>query len=160
MRCFNGVLDRYPNINWVLSHGGGTVPYIGHRMAGAPRVVAAYRELVRRPMAEYLRSVYYDVAVADSLVQVNTMVDTVGTDRMLFGTDWPYSDGVFDREQAGEHDLTRLLGPNLGAHVAGTNALRILPPHRTPGRQRKLSQVRLQTDLAQSRNDASVAAAS
>ncbi|MFD7280898.1 amidohydrolase family protein [Streptomyces sp. NPDC059862] len=105
----------------------------------APRVVAAYRELVRRPMAEYLRSVYYDVAVADSLVQVNTMVDTVGTDMMLFGTDWPYSDGVFDREQAGEHDLTRLLGPNLGAHVAGTNALRILPPHRTPGRQRKLS---------------------
>ncbi|MCO5967814.1 amidohydrolase family protein [Actinoallomurus soli] len=124
---FNGVLDRYPNVNWILSHGGGAVPYLGHRIAAAPRVVAAYRELVRRPIREYLRSVYYDVAVADSAVQVNTMVDAVGTDRMLFGTDWLYSDGLFDRDQAGEHDLTRLLGANLGARVAGANALRILP---------------------------------
>ncbi|MFD2415630.1 amidohydrolase family protein [Amycolatopsis pigmentata] len=124
---FNGILDRYPNINWILSHGGGAVPYLGHRMAAAPRVVAAYRELVRRPISEYLRAVYYDVAVADSQVQVNTMVDAVGTDRMLFGTDWIYADGLFDRTEIGEHDLTHLLGAGLGARVAGTNALRILP---------------------------------
>ncbi|WP_328609522.1 amidohydrolase [Amycolatopsis sp. NBC_00345] len=124
---FNGVLDRYPNITWILSHGGGAVPYLGHRIAAAPRVVAAYRELVRRPISEYLRSVYYDVAVADSSVQVNTMVDAIGTDRMLFGTDWPYADGLFDPKRTGEHDLTRLLGPNHISQVAGTNALRLLP---------------------------------
>jgi 6-methylsalicylate decarboxylase len=71
--------------------------------------------------------VYYDVAVADSSVQVTTMVDAVGTDRMLFGTDWIYADGLFDPAEPGEHDLTRLLGVDLGARVAGTNALRILP---------------------------------
>jgi 6-methylsalicylate decarboxylase len=124
---FAGVLDRYPGISWILSHGGGAVPYLGHRLAGAPRVVAAYRELVRRPMPEYLRAVYYDLAVADSPVQVHTMVDAVGPDRMLFGTDWPYSDGVFDVGQPAEHDLTRLLGPDHREPVACANALRILP---------------------------------
>jgi 6-methylsalicylate decarboxylase len=124
---FNGVLDRYPNINWIMAHGGGTVPYLGHRFAAAPRLMAGYRERMRRPISEYLRSVYYDLAVADSRVQVNAMADAVGTDRMLFGTDWPYTDGLFDKEQPGEHDLAHLLGQNLGARVAGENALRILP---------------------------------
>ncbi|MDQ0812834.1 putative TIM-barrel fold metal-dependent hydrolase [Streptomyces sp. B3I7] len=124
---FHGVLDRYPHINWILSHGGGTVPYLGHRFAAAPRVVQAYRELVRRPIPEYLRSVYYDVAVADSQVQINTLVDAVGTDRMLFGTDWIYADKLFDHTRTGEHDLTRLLGADAARRVGSDNALRILP---------------------------------
>lgn len=124
---FNGILDRYPRINWILSHGGGTVPYISGRLATAPRVNEQYRHIGKRPMSEYLRAVYYDIAVADAPVMVNTMVDAVGTDRMLFGTDWPYSHDVFDIPEPGEHEPTNLLGADLGARVGRSNALRLLP---------------------------------
>lgn len=30
---FNGVLDRYPDIIFILSHGGGTIPYVVWRLA-------------------------------------------------------------------------------------------------------------------------------
>ncbi|MGW4527563.1 amidohydrolase family protein [Amycolatopsis sp. NPDC004378] len=124
---FNGVLDRYPGINWIMSHGGGTVPYISGRLATAPRVNEQYRAAGKRPMSEYLRSVYYDIAVADAPVMVNTMVDAVGADRMLFGTDWPYSHDVFDIPEPGEHDPVKLLGVELGARVGRSTALRLLP---------------------------------
>ena len=124
---YNGVLDRYPDINWILSHGGGAVPYLSYRIGLAARVLAEVRSRVRRPVSEYLRSIYCDLAIADSPVQLNAMIDTVGTDNLLFGTDWPYTKRLFDEAQPAEHEPTSLLGPFLGERIAGTNALRILP---------------------------------
>jgi predicted TIM-barrel fold metal-dependent hydrolase len=64
---YNGVLDRYPNINWIMSHGGGAVPYLGYRIGAAPRIADGYKTRVKRPVAEYLRSIHYNLASADSL---------------------------------------------------------------------------------------------
>lgn len=65
--------------------------------------------------------------MADAPVMVNTMVDAVGADRMLFGTDWPYSHDVFDNPEPGEHDPVKLLGVELGERVGRSTALRLLP---------------------------------
>jgi predicted TIM-barrel fold metal-dependent hydrolase len=33
---YSGRLARYPNIRYILAHGGGTVPYLAHRIAAGP----------------------------------------------------------------------------------------------------------------------------
>ena len=30
---YNGVMERYPNIKWILAHAGGTLPYLPMRLA-------------------------------------------------------------------------------------------------------------------------------
>ena len=32
---YSGTLERYPSIRYILSHAGGTVPYLAWRIAGA-----------------------------------------------------------------------------------------------------------------------------
>lgn len=40
---WNGTFERYPNIRWILSHAGGTVPFIAWRM----RLLMAQSETLR-----------------------------------------------------------------------------------------------------------------
>jgi aminocarboxymuconate-semialdehyde decarboxylase len=91
---FGGVMDACPNLKICLAHGGGYTCYaIGRMERGWQARPAARREMSQPPSA-YLRRFYYDCIVytEDAL---RYLIDTVGVDRVVFGTDWPY-DMVFD----------------------------------------------------------------
>ena len=85
---FSGVLDRFPNLNILLSHGGGFVPYqIGrfdriYRNMG-PGVASA------QPPSAYLTRFWYDTIVhnADALSFLRGLV---GSEKILLGTDYPF----------------------------------------------------------------------
>jgi len=77
------VFQDFPNLKIVISHGGGAVPYqMGRWMAGR----------YNRPGAEYfedaMRKLYYDTCLytKDAL---ELLFKSVGTDRVLFGTEIP-----------------------------------------------------------------------
>jgi aminocarboxymuconate-semialdehyde decarboxylase len=94
---FSGVLERHPALNLVLSHGGGTLPYLGGRLDlayHAPRHEAnpACRAHISKPPSQYLRQFYYDTVVA-SPVSLRFLIDLVGAERVMFGTDFPYEIG-------------------------------------------------------------------
>ncbi|MCL6596186.1 MAG: amidohydrolase [Firmicutes bacterium] len=86
---FGGVLDRHPRLRVVLSHGGGTLPY------GVGRLDQGYR--ARRggplgsahPPSDYLRRFYYD-AVVYRAASLRFLVESVGADRVMLGTDYPF----------------------------------------------------------------------
>ncbi len=85
---FGGVLERYPDLVLILSHGGGALPHLIGRLAQGYRVRPECRLYASSP-EELLGAFYFDTIVFDSTV-LRHLVDTVGADRVIVGTDYPF----------------------------------------------------------------------
>ncbi len=84
---YSGRLARYPNIRYILAHGGGTVPYLAHRMAEGGRGgdPSGNEEEVQARL-NLLRGLYYDAA-APGEGHFASITELAGSGRILFGTD-------------------------------------------------------------------------
>ncbi|HWP60788.1 MAG TPA: amidohydrolase family protein [Candidatus Acidoferrales bacterium] len=81
----SGMLDRFCDLTWVVSHLGGPIP------AMMARIDRSYRDgrAQKRP-ATYLKSFYYDTAGPSHAGALVGAVHAVGVDRIVFGTDLPW----------------------------------------------------------------------
>lgn len=90
---FSGALERYSDINLCVVHGGGFVPYQMGRMQrgfdAAPRMAA---NNITRPPSELVRLLYFDTVLHD-LGPLAYLVDQVGADHVMMGTDYPFPMG-------------------------------------------------------------------
>jgi aminocarboxymuconate-semialdehyde decarboxylase len=89
-----GVMDACPDLKICLCHGGGYTCYGIGRMDRGWQVCSEARVQISQPPSAYLRRFYYDCIVYTESA-LRYLIDTVGVDRVVFGTDWPY-DMVFD----------------------------------------------------------------
>lgn len=85
---FGGVMDRFPDLNICLAHGGGYVCYGIGRMDRGWQVRPEARVNINRPPSSYVRRFFYD-CLTHSEAALRMLIDTVGADRVVFGTDWP-----------------------------------------------------------------------
>jgi aminocarboxymuconate-semialdehyde decarboxylase len=87
---FGGVLERHPGLRVVLVHGGGFAPYQIGRWDRAFRTGArgAAEHLTRSP-GEWLRSLWFDT-VLHSPASLRHLVDVVGAEHVLLGSDYPF----------------------------------------------------------------------
>ena len=118
MLVFSGVAERFPNIKWVLSHLGGSVPYLVERFDRGYRAFAECRANIRKPPSEYLKTWYYDT-VNFSPRAVELAVDFAGADHVLAGSDYPHAIGSIPlmKEALGainvsEADRAKIFGGN------------------------------------------------
>jgi aminocarboxymuconate-semialdehyde decarboxylase len=91
---FGGVMDACPDLKICLCHGGGYTCYGIGRMDRGWQVRSEARVQISQPPSAYLRRFHYDCIVYTESA-LRYLIDTVGIDRVVFGTDWPY-DMVFD----------------------------------------------------------------
>ncbi|MFE4394378.1 MULTISPECIES: amidohydrolase family protein [Streptomycetaceae] len=84
----NGILRRYPNIRFILSHAGGFVPYASHRMA-----VTLANDTARSPLdvLDDFRSFHFDTALSSSPAALPTLLAFARPGHVLFGSDWPFA---------------------------------------------------------------------
>jgi aminocarboxymuconate-semialdehyde decarboxylase len=83
---FGEVLDRFPTLNFVLPHAGGTFPYLAGRINHGWGVRQECQHLQRPPL-EYLRRFHYDtITHLDKALQY--LIDLVGADRVVMGSDF------------------------------------------------------------------------
>jgi len=84
----SGTLDRFPELTFIATCGGGALPYVGGRLENRSGGIK-----LKQPMHAYLRRFYYDTLTywPDSL---RYLVEMVGPDRVVLGTDNMYSPGV------------------------------------------------------------------
>jgi aminocarboxymuconate-semialdehyde decarboxylase len=84
-----GVLDRYPDLDILLAHGGGAF------LSLLPRIERFWANLkdpagcVNRP-SSYARRFFYDSLVFDPDA-VAALIGRVGADRVGVGTDYPFA---------------------------------------------------------------------
>lgn len=106
---FSGVLDRFPTLKLILSHGGGYYPYQAFRFDRVYRNMAAAEAPSQAPSA-YLRRFYYDTILYDAQ-PLGYLENLVGSDRMLLGTDYPFP--VVENDPVGLLEVSGLTAEEL-----------------------------------------------
>jgi predicted TIM-barrel fold metal-dependent hydrolase len=85
---YRGKLAKHPRIRWIISHAGGTIPYLAYRLSTVAEEVKA-SALSREEVLAALRTLYYDVALSTSPGVLAMLKDLVGASHLAFGTDYP-----------------------------------------------------------------------
>ena len=86
---FGGVMDACPDLTVCLCHGGGYTCYGIGRMDRGWQVRQEARVNIQQPPSAYLNRFYYD-CLTHSEAALRFLIDSVGIDRVVFGTDWPF----------------------------------------------------------------------
>jgi len=84
-----GVMKRCPDIRFILSHAGGTLPMLAHRVALFDKKTPFQENYPDGAMAS-LQRFYYDTALSGDAVPLAALTGVVDPSRILFGTDYPY----------------------------------------------------------------------
>jgi predicted TIM-barrel fold metal-dependent hydrolase len=82
----NGTVARCPDIRFIWSHGGGTVPYITSRLNGVAQNLP-------KGLIYELQKFYYDTAQAFNPYTLPSFKKLVPPSHILFGTDFPLGGG-------------------------------------------------------------------
>ncbi|MBV9544645.1 MAG: amidohydrolase [Chloroflexi bacterium] len=85
---WSGSLERFPNVRFIASHAGGALPYLIGRFEIGYDAYPECRDTAARP-AEALKRIWYDT-ISYHAPALRCLADSVGTDRMVFGTDYPH----------------------------------------------------------------------
>ncbi|WP_300426872.1 amidohydrolase family protein [uncultured Thalassolituus sp.] len=88
---WNGTFEKYPDIKWILSHAGGTVPYIAWRVSLLSFQYPEFREKAPRGVPHYLRRLYFDTALSPSASTLFPLIEQFGADQVVLGTDYPFA---------------------------------------------------------------------
>jgi len=83
-----GVLEACPDIRICIAHGGGPACYAMGRLDRTWHGRPQTRNTPKPPSA-YQRRLYYDT-VAGSEEELRFLLDRVGADRVVLGSDWPF----------------------------------------------------------------------
>ncbi|HEY6003792.1 MAG TPA: amidohydrolase family protein [Anaeromyxobacter sp.] len=90
-----GVMDRFPRLQVCLAHAGGALPFLVGRLDRVARVREEARGKSRRRPSAYLRRFHYDTVIHHELA-LRYLVDLVGSDRVVVGSDYRFDMGCLD----------------------------------------------------------------
>jgi predicted TIM-barrel fold metal-dependent hydrolase len=87
---FGGTLARCPDIKWIFSHAGGTVPFLADRIA---RLVVKpdFKAKVPNGVMSELQKLYYDTALSANARIFAALLGLVAPTQILFGSDYPFA---------------------------------------------------------------------
>lgn len=88
---FSGTATKYPDIRWIFSHSGGTLPFL------TGRFIRLYEEtkpphLPLGPMPEFAKF-NYELAQGHTPGQIAALLKIVPVARVMYGTDYPFRPG-------------------------------------------------------------------
>jgi predicted TIM-barrel fold metal-dependent hydrolase len=88
---FNGTLSRNPDIRFIFTNAGGTVPMLSGRIAAATkRLGAEFDRLVPKGSEYELKRLFYEVSNATSPASLAAVAAFVPPSQIVFGTDYPF----------------------------------------------------------------------
>ncbi len=117
-----GVMDAFPKLDVYLPHAGGTWPFMIGRLDYAMDKTPALAHMTR-PARRYLKRFYYDIITLDPQV-MKMVIDLVGVDRVVMGTDYPQIMGV--KQPVDFVDSIPGLTRQDRENILGNNATRML----------------------------------
>jgi 6-methylsalicylate decarboxylase len=120
---FSGTAQKYKNINWIFSHGGGALTAFADRFLVQAVSTPPYKGKITRETVEHeLKRYYYDTAQIANPVTLPALAQLVPVSQIVYGTDFPYRTGEEHTKGVSAH----FQGADLSAIDRG-NALRLFP---------------------------------
>lgn len=118
---FRGVTTKYPDIRWIFSHSGGTLPFLTQRFVQQQKV-QKHAHLPNGPMPEF-QKLYYELAQGNTPGQLAALFKMVSISQVLYGTDFPFRDGAEVNEGIAAYGFS---AADLRA-IDRENALKLIP---------------------------------
>lgn len=88
---WNGTFGKFPNIKWIMPHGGGTIPFLTYRISAMDNHPKVQAKLPGGSVKSALRGLYYDVAEINDPAPLKALMEIADPSRVLFGSDYPFS---------------------------------------------------------------------
>ena len=85
-----GTLARLPDIRWIFSHGGGTVPILAERVKTLGGTFPSMKKAAPNGIDHELQRLFYETANAAHKPNLSALLAYVPVSQVLFGTDYPY----------------------------------------------------------------------
>src|SRR5205807_7516119 len=91
---FSGTSQRFKDINWIFSHGGGALTSFAERFQMQMVSVPPYKDKFTRAIVDgELNRFYYDTAQISNAVTIGALAKLVPVSQIVYGTDYPYRTG-------------------------------------------------------------------
>ncbi|GKZ19369.1 hypothetical protein AbraIFM66951_010979 [Aspergillus brasiliensis] len=84
----------YPDCKVILSHAGGTLPFLITRICTVSKEAAATARIYGKSSEEIMedfRSFYFDLALSSSEAVLKLVLDVIPHDHITYGSDFPYA---------------------------------------------------------------------
>lgn len=120
---FSGTAARCPDLRFIFSHAGGTLPFLTERLVQAPVLNPNLAPRVPNGVLHELRRFYYDTAWAADPMAMASLTKLVAISQVLFGSDYPFRTGAGTVQGLIECGFS---AQDLKA-ISHDNALRLLP---------------------------------
>ena len=120
-----GTKRKYKNCKIILSHGGGTLPALIHRVSYMwPHQYPNGAKTA--DIEEDFKSFYFDTAIAGTKNVLDVLLDLVPPEQILFGSDFPYAPSPSIIRMTKELEEYKM-DPNVRKKIHYENALRLFP---------------------------------
>jgi len=119
----SGTLDELSTLNIILAHGGGHLPYQIGRLAHGYKVRPEAKAKTPNSPMQLLRRFYFDALTHDADA-LRFLIDKVGADRVMIGTDAPFD--MAEDDPLGMIDAVRELTVEQRERIFGLNALELM----------------------------------
>jgi len=127
---FSGALERFANVHFILSHAGGTLPYLAWRLSVAPMIDKRLTSRSRAEIFACLKTFWYDNALASGPESMATLKQIAAPERILFGSDWPFCNARVVAEEVKDFTAPEFLAPDTCAAISRENALKLFRNHK------------------------------
>lgn len=120
----SGAMKRFRNIRFILSHAGGTLPFLVPRIALSVSMMPGGTERAGDTY-EAVRAFYFDTALAGGYAPLSALAQVADPDHILFGSDFPFAPVSAIRQFGKVLDDIQIPGIDM-TKVYGDNAARLL----------------------------------
>jgi predicted TIM-barrel fold metal-dependent hydrolase len=120
---FSGTAARCPDVQFIFSHAGGTLPFLTERFLKMPVLNPKLQARVPRGVLFELQRFHYDTAWSAHPGALASLMKLVKVSQVLFGSDYPYRTGVDHVKGLSDYGFSNA---DLRA-IGRDNAVRLMP---------------------------------
>jgi 6-methylsalicylate decarboxylase len=118
----SGALRRYPNIQWIIAYGGGTLPFVAGRINNFIKQLKNVGDIAPNGVTAELQKFNVDTVNVTNAASMAALLKFLPSSHVLYGTDFFY----FNNDQLDDLDQRHLSAKDQAAILSG-NAKRLVP---------------------------------